>query len=112
MHFAEHKRSPFKLCGKPFVLNSDQKGLKLITSWLFYAKLLVVVMYTQPPPPSTILNQKKRALLWKGRKVAFQGALVFERSESANHPTTSTEVWTHLILRKIELLLIFFHLIG
>lgn len=26
VQFAEHKRSPFKLCGKPFVLNSDQKG--------------------------------------------------------------------------------------
>eukprot|EP00026_Physarum_polycephalum_P000546 Phypoly_transcript_00547.p1 GENE.Phypoly_transcript_00547~~Phypoly_transcript_00547.p1 ORF type:complete len:849 (+),score=185.30 Phypoly_transcript_00547:148-2547(+) len=79
-HPMDQKRSPFKLCGKPFVLNADQKA----------------VMYTQPPVPSTILSQKKKALLWKGRKVPFHGALVFERSESAINAVNPEEGKMHI----------------
>ncbi len=55
--------------------------------------LSLVVMYTQPPAPATILTtQKKKAILWKGRKVPFRGALVLERSEITNHLVGPSEV--------------------
>ncbi|GAM18857.1 hypothetical protein SAMD00019534_020320 [Acytostelium subglobosum LB1] len=74
------KRRSIRLCGKPFVLSSDQK----------------IMVYPHPPQPESLLTPKKKTLLWKGRKVQYQGTLVFERSDSTHYPIGPAEGRTHI----------------
>ncbi|EFA77121.1 hypothetical protein PPL_09876 [Heterostelium album PN500] len=77
---AADKRRSMRLCGKPFVLTNDQK----------------IIVYPHPPEPESLLTPKKKSLLWKGRKVQFQGTLVFERSDTTHYPIGPGEGKTHI----------------
>eukprot|EP01133_Synstelium_polycarpum_P011912 gene11912-13878_t len=77
---ATDKRKMMRLCGKPFILSSDQK----------------IAVQSRPPDPESTLTAKKKTLLWKGRKVQFQGTLVFERSDSTHYPIGPGEGRTHI----------------
>ncbi|KAF2076702.1 hypothetical protein CYY_002015 [Polysphondylium violaceum] len=74
------KRKSMRLCGKPFILTSDQK----------------VIVYPHPPDPDSIITPKQKSSLLKGRKVKFQGTLVFERSDSTHYPIAPGEGKTHI----------------
>ncbi|EGC35017.1 hypothetical protein DICPUDRAFT_79246 [Dictyostelium purpureum] len=74
------RRKSMRLCGKPFVMSSEQK----------------VIAYPHPPEPDSVISTKQKLMLCKGRKVKFQGTLVFERSDSTHYPIAPGEGKTHI----------------